>query len=251
MIIFAFCSFFAMIFYLLWGVIWNLIKLFFVTLWQVFIGIYSACVLAKLDRSGFTENKLLEERLEEAAKQNKHNDQILGQHNRIIKAAMIALNEMRIKYPYSDESLFKEYQQKFSSASVKQLQDIEEKIRASHTRNEINYSVNGRTCRQYTLADINGLEPLEERREDPIIMRIYKIDTDYILHIKDIDINGNYLLQSKDYFVIVRVQLKVAETQKELYAMKRNIQAHQINDIFSNVSVTTQDFRRTRMGFID
>lgn len=248
----SFGIFAGMLMYMWAGIIWAALRAFVILIWDIFLSCYRSMVVEpKLNENDFMENKLLEKRLEEAAQQQRHDDEILGQHNRIIRAALNSVNEMRMRYPYAEELLYEEYQRRFPSASVGQLREFEDKIRESHLRREMDYSVRGKTNTSYTLADLNGLNPIEQKREDPLVMKIFKINSDYLLQTNNIDTGEQCLLQSKDYFTIIRTQVKILESQNKLREAKKNIKSQEVHEIFDNVNSTTQDFRRNRMGFID
>jgi hypothetical protein len=240
----------SVVFYLWVNIVWEVIKQVSKMLWAIFMGCYqSFFVEPKLDENKYMENKLLEQRLAEAAEQKDYDEELLGKHNRIIKAAMVSSNEMRMRYPYAEELLFEEYVRQFSVLSVDQIKAFEDRIRESHLRREMNYAINGKVDAQYELKDLMGLTPLEYKSEGRIAFKIYKIKNDYILYINNR--GEETILQSKDYFTILRTRVKVLEEQRRLSNLDDMISSSNIKSIFNSLVDSTQDFRRNRNGFID
>lgn len=204
-----------------------------------------------MQKNGFLEKKKLEERMIAADKEQKYKNQVLYEQNKIVAAGLSKVRECRTKYTYADESLFELLLRKYPVMSISEINELEQQIKASHIRNELIYGIDTTPRRAYTLGDINGLEALEEDREDPILMRIYKIDRDYLLYIKDIDNNNCQLMQSKDYLVVARTRAKVLESQCALKEVKRAIQAQEIVNIFNETTNNVSVYRRNRLQFLD
>lgn len=248
MMIFLIILFFLFIGVSLLSIIWKLIKGMAEIGWFGMINTYKYYKVDKpMQESGLLEKKRMEESLKEAEKQNWHKEQILSHNNRILEAALSKVRDLRIRYPYADENLFQTLLTKFKSMSVSEINDMEIKIRESHFQNEVKNTLKPIEEKVYTLNDINGLEWLEEHREDPILLRIYKIDSDYLLHVKDIDTNGQQLFQSKDYLAMARVVVKVIEKQKQLKVAKQSIIAKDIEALYNSVVDSTRSFRINRM----
>jgi hypothetical protein len=204
-----------------------------------------------LQQSKYYEKKQMEQKLIEAEKQQKYKEQILSKQNKIIEAGLSVVREMRVRYPYADESLFQTLLKKFPVMSVNEIKEMEDQIKHSHFENEITYSLDRFQEHQYTMADINGLAPLEQHTEDPIVMRIYKINCDYVIYIRDIDTNVFYMAQSKDYFAISRMVKNVKELQQQLKQAKQHVTAVQLDSICNGIADNTKSFRRNRQGFLD
>jgi hypothetical protein len=208
-------------------------------------------VTKQLQESGALEARELEKRLEEAEEKEADQQHKLAQQNRIVQAGLINLNQLRIKYPYAEEELFQTFIKKFASYSVAEIKQMEEQIKKSHIANELKYATSFQDEYKYTLADVNGLEPMDEKCEDPLVMKVYKVKSDYILHIKDKDANSHSLLQSKDYMAIAKMMVVVVDRMRELRQQKKNIQSMNLNILFDNVVHSTQSFRRNKMNFLD
>lgn len=252
MVILLLSLFFIWIIYQWLGVIWLTIKTILDIIYWSIVNLYRYKYVDKpLKEKGFIEQKQFEARLIEAEKQNKHKDQILNQQNRIMQAALNATRELRVKYPYADEELFQTFLTRFNLYSMDEIKGMENKVRKNHLENEVKLSINFQPEVQYTLADINGLEAIEERREDPIVMRVYKIGIDYILYVKNIDNNVRYLAQTRDYFVTARMMIKIIEQQSKLKIEKSTMKAEDLNKIYLQVNDSVKNFRRNKMGFLE
>lgn len=216
------------------------------------VGIYKWYIdSTKMKEGNYQEYKSNQERIQKEAELRKNDSEFLKRQNVLVNAALNCIHDLRFKYPYADEYLFEEYRYKFQSYSEGQLKLLEEEIRKNHLNNEINYATNGKNNIQYSLNDLDSLNPIEEKIEKPLLMRIFKIDADYILYTKDLDNNQQYMVQSKDYLAILRMQNKVVEMQNKLKLQKEEMKAQQFNELFDSVQESTKDFRRNRCGFID
>lgn len=208
--------------------------------------------IERLEESGFLKRKRTEENMKNIEKQNEYKEQILNEQNRITQACLSKLRELRVRYPFADEKLFQFYLTKFPSYSFSELKSLENEIKRSHETNELNMSLTPQMKKVYNISDLDSLEPLEECKEMPLIMRIYKPDNiNYLLHIINTDLNNHQLLQSRDYLTIVKTRAKIIEKQKELKEMKLNIKAQDIDEIYNDVDDNIKSFRRNRMGFLE
>ena len=231
---------------------WKFVSTLLQTLYWTIVQIWKHYkVDVPMQKNGFLEKKKLEERMIKADKEQYYKNQVLEEQNKIIAAGLRKRRELMIKYTYADGWLFELFLRKYPVMSVIEIEELEQKIKDSHIRNELLNSVDTTPAKIYTMESINGLEPLEEDREDPIIMRIYKIGHDYLLYIKDIDTNRCQLLQSKDYFIIGSTRSKILEQQRQLKMLKQNIKAEQIVNIFKETEYYGSVYRRNRLNFLD
>lgn len=203
-----------------------------------------------LEKSGYLERKRMEQEMVNAEKEQRHKEQILNQQNRIIQAGLNNVREFRVRYPYADEYLFDHFLRKFPEASVDEIKEFENKIRESHLKNELRNSIDIQPQITYTMADLNGVEPLEVYREEPLLLKIYKMNCDYLLLIQNLDEQSCQLIQSKDYLVIARLIAKIFEKQKQLKVYKMTIKAEQIDELNNIVSESVVNYRRNNMGFL-
>ncbi len=234
------------------GFLWNIFKTISSTIFWTVCQIWKHYkVDVPMQKNGFLAKKKLEERMVAAEKEQKHKDQVLYEQNKIVAAGLSKVRECRTRYTYADESLFELLLRKYPVMSTSEIKELEQQIKDSHIRNELMYGIDTTPRRTYTLNDINSLEALEEDREDPILMCIYKIDRDYLLYIKDLDNNNCQLMQSRDYLVVARTRAKVLESQRGLREVKRNIQAQEIVNIFNETTNNVSVYRRNRLQFLD
>jgi len=155
--------------------IWNLLKTILTTLGWTVAQIWKHYkVDVPMQKNGFLEKKKLEERMIAAERELRYKNQVLEEQNKIVTAGLRKVRELRAKYTYADEYLFGLLLRKFPVMSISEIEQMEDEIKASHISNELINSIDTIPNKSYTLADINGLEPLEEDREDPIVVRIYK-----------------------------------------------------------------------------
>ncbi|MFW6008234.1 MAG: hypothetical protein ACOCP8_03115 [archaeon] len=200
-------------------------------------------IIEPLRENETVQRKIMEEKMLEAEEENKHKEQILAKQNRIIEAGLSRTRELRIRFPLANEELFKTYLKKFPTYSIDEIENIEDEIKASHLNNEIKFTSNPPKKKNYTLNDLNDKEPLEEYKEKPLIMRIYKINSDYLLYIRDLDRDEVQLLQSKDYLVLSRTIIRILDKQKILKRIKSKVKAKEINSIFNNVEGAVSRYR--------
>jgi len=234
------------------GFIWNVVKTIISTLFWTFCQIWKHYnVDVPMQKNGFIAKKQLEEKMIIAEKEQKYKDQILREENKIVTAGLSKVREYRAKYTYADENLFELFLRKYPVMSVSEINELEVRIKDSHLQNELVYSIDTTPRRTYTLEDINSLEALEEDREDPIVMRIYKIDRDYLLYIRDIDNNTCQLMQSKDYLVVARARTRILESQRVLRETKQKIQSKEIVNIFNETENNISVYRKNRLQFLN
>lgn len=190
-------------------------------------------ITKQVHNSDVYKKRKLEEKILKEEKENKHQEQILKQQNKIVKAGLNKVRNLRIRYPFANEELFQYFLKKFPSYSVDDLNIIENNIKKSHIENEKIVDKNKK--RNYTLNDLDNYEPLEIHRENPLVMKIYKINIDYILYIRDIDTNNIQLLQSKDYLVICTAINEILKKQKKLKKIKKSIKSENVEVLFNDI----------------
>jgi len=85
--------------------------------------------------NGIIEKKQMEQRMIEEEKRQRNEAKINEKRNKIIRAGINKVQELRIKYQYADESLFQLYLQKYPIYAVHELQEIEDRMLNSHLAN--------------------------------------------------------------------------------------------------------------------
>lgn len=119
------------------SLLWDLLKTGLATIFWVFAQIWKSIMVdAPMKRSGFLEQKLLEQKMVEAQYTQKCRDQLIHQQNRIISAGINKVCELRAKYTYADEQLFLTLLQQYPILSVQEIQIFESQIRESHLKNK-------------------------------------------------------------------------------------------------------------------
>ena len=91
-----------------------------------------------------------------------------------------------------------------------------------------------------------AMQQIEHIKEDPIILKLFKIDiNDYVIYVRDIDTGDIQLLNSNDYIIVVKTMNMIKEKQKSLSIRKEKISAKEITNIYDNVSVAIQKLRES------
>ena len=85
--------------------------------------------------SGFIEKKRIEERMIIEEKIQRNEQYIKEKQDKTVRAGINKIQELRIKYPSADENLFQLYLQKYPYYLLHELQEIEDRILASHLVN--------------------------------------------------------------------------------------------------------------------
>lgn len=217
--------------------------------WMTLLGYKYFFVERPFLNSEYYKNKVVSEEMTEVKKEQDYQDRILNKQNKIDQAAINNIYELRVRYPYANENLFKNFLNKFSNAYIDDIKKLENEIRISHLKNEINYSIDVRQSRIYTINDLNGLTPLEINQQDNLILKIFRIDYYYLLYIKNVN-NESKILQSKDYLVVARLAAKILEEQRKLKQQKM-IEFEQVNDLFTIISESVTNYRKNNMNFLE
>ena len=200
-------------------------------------------IIEELEKNNYLQTKQIQQKIIDQDKQSKRNAEILKRQNEIATAAINKTNQLRAKYPFANEDLFNLYSLRFVVATMDELNELENTIRQS---NELNYKVSDTSIKNYTLKDLDGLTPIEHIKEDPIILKLFKIDiNDYVIYVRDIDTGDIQLLNSNDYIIVVKTMNMIKEKQKSLSIRKEKISAKEITNIYDNVSVAIQKLRES------
>lgn len=148
--------------------------------------------------------------------------------NNMIKGIFNKIRELRFKYPQADSKLFDEYQNNIWDLSITELDELENKIAKSH---QYNVKHNGIEKPQYNYSDIEGLIPLEEIKEEPIYIKLFRKDKYYIAVIQN-TVNGKIIMyQSIKYLAIMDLCNNIVNQIDSIRIAKRNIKATDIDNM--------------------
>lgn len=152
----------------------------------------------------------------------------------IVLGAMNFVTKMRVMYPLADEKYFKEAYDMLPKPSCELTpKDYEKIIAESHQVNLKKQKTVRSANKMFTLADLDNKTPIEVRQENPIIMKLYKINDQYVLWVNNMNNKENSLFQSEDYALMANYMLSVVELQQQLHHAKISVVASQLEDIFN------------------
>lgn len=198
-------------------------------------------MIEELQKNDYLNSKEIQKRIIEQDNEKNRNSNIVNGQNEIATAAINKTNRLRIKYPFANEDLFKLYLSRFPFALQDELEEIEKSIKNS---NELNYKVADTSQKTFTMKDIENIEPIEQYRENPIVVKLYKIDNiNYVIYVRDLDNGYVSLLNSNDYIVITKTINMILNKQKQLAIRKEKISSTEIVNIYDNVSAAIKSLR--------
>ena len=117
-------------------IIYKLIKIVFNLIgFTLFESYHYFKVMKPIIENGIIEKKQMEQRMIIEEKRQRNEQKLNEQRNKIVRAGINKTQELRIKYQFADESLFQLYLQKYPIYAVHELQEIEDKMLASHLAN--------------------------------------------------------------------------------------------------------------------
>jgi hypothetical protein len=177
------------------------------------------------------QRKRQKELTDQIAKENERNFQM---ERNLAYGILNKVNELKFKYPYADIDLFEKYKLEFNNLTITELEQLENKIAKSHFDN-INSNKSVRV--NYTYKDIEFLNPLETQFEHPIEMKTYRISTDHILVIKNLETKKIFMYQSKNYISILELCNAVLNEIYRLRNTKQSIHTLNIDDIIKGVNI--------------
>lgn len=115
---------------------WDLLKTLLATIFWVFVQIWkSIAVDGPMKKSGFKQQKELEQKMINAQYTQKCHDQLTHQQNRIVSAGINKVCELRAQYSNADEQLFQTLLRHYPILSVEEVSRLELEIKKSHTNN--------------------------------------------------------------------------------------------------------------------
>ena len=142
------------------------------------------------------------------------------------------VNELKFKYPYANPNLFHRYMTNFNLMTLDELENLEKKMEISHYNNLQSKRTITKT---YNYADIENLVPMESKFEYPIDMKVYKIDMDYIVAIKNLQTAKIVMYQSKNYMSILQLCNSIINELYKIKNQKLSIQAFNIDDVSTDI----------------
>ena len=119
--------------------IYYLISTIFSTIFWTFAQIWKHYnVDNPMRKSGFLEKKELEEKILLLDRDQKYQDQITQEQNKIITAVLRKTRQLRVKYLYCDEILFQYLLKNYSIMSVDEIEELENMMVNNHRKNLLN-----------------------------------------------------------------------------------------------------------------
>lgn len=199
-------------------------------------------LVKELEKDGYLEAQRMRERIKEEEKKINSNKNILRTKATIAEGAVLYSDNLKAKYPFANKGLFEICKNRFPYASRDELNKLEREIKSSH---ELNYKPPKAEVK-LTLKDIENLTPIEEHKELPILLRVYKVDNlNYAIYFKDLDSGYTELLTSNDYVLIVKTIDEIVEKQKQLSNAKSKVSSSELKRTYDNVSKSINQLRET------
>ena len=131
------------------------------------------------------------------------------------------------------------YEKYFEVMTYHEIKDLEKKMAISHHKNR---NINNKT---YTYWDVADLVPMEKHFEYPLEIKIYKIDKDYIITIKNICITKTLMYQSKTYMSVVQLSVNVLSELSKIKNQNLSISNLNIDDISKNINNLSKLYQLT------
>ena len=117
-------------------IIYNLIKVVFSLVGFGSFELYRYFKVTKpIAENGIIERTQMEQRMVEEEKIQRNEQKINDQRDKIVRAGINKVQELRIKYQFADESLFQFYLQKYPIYAIHELKEIEDRMFASNLTN--------------------------------------------------------------------------------------------------------------------
>lgn len=187
-------------------------------------------VTRKDKKTGYYQKQLLKNQLAKESKEKR----MEKARKEVVIGAMNFVTKMRVSYPYANEELFQEAMYELPKETCrKSIEDYENLIRKSHIENLEKRSSSSTNSNSYSLVDLEDLDPIEVRKENPITMTLYQIKDDYVLWIFNSQTGENTLLQSKYYALIANYMITILELQQSLRKLKESVRSIQLENIFN------------------
>ncbi len=177
---------------------------------------------------------MMEQQQRMSAKINEEKNKQTRYENRLAANVLDKINGLKFNYPYADPELFDKFINEFNFLTVFELEELENEIKQSHYQNVKNRKVQNK---QYNYKDIENLTPLETRFEDPIEVKVYSVDMDYVIAIKNLETRKIALYQSRNYLSVLQFCSSIINELTRIKNQKLSIQAFNIDNMSTNITM--------------
>ena len=160
---------------------------------------------------------------------NEHRDRMIAKMQAINLEASTKADTLRAKYRFADEMLIKDFIRVYPEASVNELNMYEENIKKSHEAGLVQHNIAKRgERRHFTLSDFSGMKPEMEQNEYPLMLKVFYLDSNFILVVKNQTTNETKMYQSFDQTKILAKLNEIIAKQKILKAKNREVMSETI-----------------------
>lgn len=153
-------------------------------------------------------DKLLNSRIKSRTDTNVINNVTIQKPTQVRYKVGILVNNLRLKYPLADETLFNTYLTRYDSLPLYEIERLEKAIAYSHQQNERNPK---KEQIQYTIQDVLNTREFNQACILPITIKFYKIGVDYILSLEHGNTKEIVMYHSKSYKILLAVAYEVHE----------------------------------------
>lgn len=149
----------------------------------------------------------------------------------MVLGTIILASELRERYPNADRILFERMIDELPSGNygIDRLRFYEDEIKRSHEGNYPRRDVD--SVRTYDLNDLKNLTPLRRKLEEPILVEVYRIDSDYVLKVANVQTNEYALFQTKNYPLLMRYVIQATDEQYRILINKFNTSSVPLEDV--------------------
>lgn len=160
---------------------------------------------------------------------NEHRDRMIAKMQAINLEASTKADTFRAKYPLADEQLIKDFVRVYPEASVNELRMYEENIKKSHEAGMVqNNIMRSGERRHFTLSDFSGMESELEQNEYPLMLKVFYLDRNFVLVVKNQNTNETKMYQSFDQTKILAKLNEIIAKQKVLKANNQDVMSETI-----------------------
>ena len=225
-----FCMVFAVIYIIfgLFGIGLGIFKLLINLFVMLIVKLFEPIYKHFLNNSTGTQRQLNEEENDIERERIKRQNEWARQ--KLINRISIRVERLKFAYPRANPKLFTMYEKYFEVMTYHEIKDLEKKMAISHHKNR---NINNKT---YTYWDIADLVPMEKHFEYPLEIKIYKINKDYIIAIKNIYAGKTIIYQSKTYMPVVQLSVNVLSELSKIKSQNLSISNLNIDNISKNIN---------------
>jgi len=207
-------------------------------------------VSSELNENGFLNKKLEEERLAEELKiadeENRYNEQVKEEHDKIIYVTLSKTRELKLKYPLADKELFDDYMNGFNSKPLSYCDNIVNIIKQQHfERLEAN------RIREYSIEEVLLMEKIDLSKQDVIETALYRNLNDYVILVYNKDTNMKMIYTTKDIILAKKITnsimtARIVKSINNEMNNKSSLNKEDINDIIEESKNKVNVFRNKR-----